>query len=424
MDQPSLINSLFFAQAGETNVYAIVAPVVVLLIALEIGAAFYLRRQLITFQEAVMNFGTQLCNQTTNLLVAVGVVTVYGWLWSNYRLMDITMSPLMWVVLFLSVDFIFYWVHRWAHATNIGWAAHSPHHSAQEMNFFVALRASVTMRLYSFFFFWPLTLIGFEPKHIVMMTGIHLFQAFLHHTELVPKLWKPIEYIFTTPSHHRVHHGMNFAYLDKNFSEFTIIWDRLFGTFAEEKEKVAYGMYDGPTSWNPLRINFHQYGKVWALSQTFPRTIDKLKVWFMPLTWRPVGVPAFVMGSETNASNQVKFETIPFAGAKPYLILHAILCLILTLLVIKGNSPWSPEQRWAGAALLWLAVFNWSGILESKRWLLPAELLRLGLISIAFLSFSPTSGYEQFAIVISAVMSAAWAVKYFRARPINKIVLA
>jgi alkylglycerol monooxygenase len=371
----------------------------VVLIALEIGAAFYLRRQLITFQEAIMNFGTQLCNQTTNVLLAVGVVAAYGWLWGNYRLLDITMTPLLWVVLFLSVDFIFYWVHRWAHATNIGWAAHSPHHSAQEMNFFVALRASVTMRLYSFFFFWPLTLIGFEPKHIVMMTGIHLFQAFLHHTELVPKLWKPIEYIFTTPSHHRVHHGMNFAYLDKNFSEFAIIWDRLFGTFAQETEKVAYGMYGGPTSW---------YGKVWALAQTFPHTLDKFKVWFMPLTWRPAGVPAFEPLQEVNANNQVKFETTPFAGAKPYLALHAVLCLLLTLLVIKGNSQWSAEQRWAGAALLWLAVFNWSGILESARWLRPAELARLVLTAGAFLSFSPTNGLEQTVIVAIALVSVVW----------------
>ena len=419
--EASLINSLFFAKGGETNIYAIVAPVVVALIALEIAASVYLRRQLISFQEAVMNFGTQLCNQTTNVLVAVVVVTLYGWLWRNYRAFDLQMTPLLWVALFLGVDFIFYWVHRWAHATNIGWAAHSPHHSAQEMNFFVALRASVTMRIYSFFFFWPLALLGFKPEHIVMMTGIHLFQAFLHHTELVPKLWKPIEFLFTTPSHHRVHHGMNFAYLDKNFSEFLIIWDRLFGTFAQENEKVAYGMYDGPTSWNPLRINFHYYQKVWQLSQTFPRTADKFKVWFMPLTWRPAGVAPFVMGAETNATNQMRFETTPFVRAKPYLALHAVLGLLLVLLVIKGNSPWSPEQRWAGAALLWMAVFNWSGILEARRWLLPAELLRLALTAAAFLSYSSSSSAEQAVIALLAVGSAGWAWLNFRVAPAAEV---
>ncbi len=410
----SLLDSVLFAQVGETNIYALIAPVVLALIALEIGAAFYLRKKLITFQEAIMNFGTQLCNQTTNVLLAVGVVSIYGWLWEHYRLTDITMSPLMWVVLFLGVDFIFYWVHRWAHAVNIAWAAHSPHHSAQEMNFFVALRASVTMRLYSFFFFWPLTLIGFTPKHIVMMTGIHLFQAFLHHTELVPKLWRPIEYLFTTPSHHRVHHGMNFAYLDKNFGEFLIIWDRLFGTFAQEQKPVAYGMYDGPTSWNPLRINFHYYQKIWQLSRTFPQTSDKVKVWFMPQTWRPAGVAPFVMGAETTVQNQVKFSSTPFSGAKPYLMVHGIWGLFLVLLVIKGNSPWSPEQRWVGATLLWWSVFNWSGILEAKSWLLGSELARLLCTAMAFLVFSPSTGLEKICIVSLGLSSAVWASTHFK----------
>ncbi|HNN01505.1 MAG TPA: sterol desaturase family protein, partial [Turneriella sp.] len=242
------------------NVYALLTPIAIFFVLLEIAACFVFKRKYINFQEAVANFGTALGNQTTNLLVAAGVYEVYGWLHANYRVAGpLEMTPVNFILLLLGVDFIFYWVHRWGHEMKIMWAAHSPHHSAEEMNFFVALRASVTQRLFSFFFFWPLTLVGFTPFDIYTMTALHLFISFLHHTEFIPKLWRPIEFIFTTPSHHRVHHGANYQYLDKNFGEFLIIWDRMFGTFAEEREKIVYGMYNHPQSFNPIKINFHYY---------------------------------------------------------------------------------------------------------------------------------------------------------------------
>ena len=254
-----------WAQGGaaqETNVYAFLTPLALFFVVLEMLLNWLYRRDYISFPEAVANFGTALGNQTVNVLVAAGVYLVYGYLWEHYRLFTIELNALTFVLLLLGVDFIFYWVHRWGHALNIMWAAHSPHHSAEEMNFMVALRASVTQRLTSFLFFWPLTLIGFKPLHIYAMSGVHLFVAFLHHTEFIGKLgW--FEKYFTTPSHHRVHHGVNFPYLDKNFGEFLIIWDKLFGTFAEEREKVVYGIYNHPQSWNPLVINFHYYRVLW-----------------------------------------------------------------------------------------------------------------------------------------------------------------
>jgi alkylglycerol monooxygenase len=180
------LSILLQTTSSPTNIYAIITPFALGFMMLEIGLAWYYKRDLITFQESLANFGTALGNQTTNVLVAAGVYVVYGYLWENYRLIaDIPMNFWTYFILFLGVDFIFYWVHRWGHHINIMWAAHSPHHSAEEMNFFVALRASVTQRLFSFFFFWPLTIIGFKPSDIYIITGIHLFQAFLHHTELI-----------------------------------------------------------------------------------------------------------------------------------------------------------------------------------------------------------------------------------------------
>jgi len=400
-----------------TNIYALLTPIALGFILLEMGFCWYYKKSYISFQEAVANFGTALGNQTMNVLVAAGVYVAYGYLWENYRLIpNLEMNFVNVLVLLVSIDFIFYWVHRWGHEVNIMWAAHSPHHSAEEMNFFVALRASVTQRLFSFFFFWPLTIIGFKPIDIYAMTGLHLFISFLHHTELIPKLWRWVEFIFTTPSHHRVHHGINFSYLDKNFGEFLIVWDRLFGTYAEEEEKVLYGMYNPPNSWNPISINFHYYQILWKDAMAAPRWIDKFKIWFMPLTWRPEGLPPKPPIKEVTEQNQQRYHTVMFSGAKPYLIVHIVLGIALMLVVIDPKSPWNTTERWIGSFLLWHMIINWSGIMESKSWLLISEVLRLVGSCVILIYFSVPEVWSPLNLVWIGIslISIIWSCLFFR----------
>ncbi len=380
----------------------------------EVAVCIIYRRSYISFPEAIANFGTALANQTVNVLVAAGVYVIYGYLWENFRLFTIELNWFTFILLLLGVDLIFYWVHRWGHSVNILWAAHSPHHSAEEMNFMVALRASVTQRVCSFLFFWPLALLGFTPFDIYMMSGLHLFIAFLHHTELIGKLgW--FEKYFTTPSHHRVHHGVNFKYLDKNFGEFLIIWDKIFGTFAEEDEKVVYGIYDHPQSWNPLRINFHFYIILWKFARATPKWSDKLRVWFMPAGWRPPGIEAKEM-VEITAENQVKFRPPMFDGAKPYLLAQAAVGVFLMLGVISNLLGWNAVERWIGAALLWWHVINWGGILESRPWLITSENLRIAVTAAALLLFNDNAGLTAYsaAIVAVSLFSVLWTNLYFR----------
>lgn len=398
----------------ESNVYAYLTPVALFFVLLEIALCLVYRREYISFPEAIANFGTALGNQTVNVLVAAGVYVIYGFLWENFRLFTIEMNWWSFILLLIGVDFIFYWVHRWGHAINIMWAAHSPHHSAEEMNFFVALRASVTQRLCSFLFFWPLTLIGFHPLHIYMMSGIHLFIAFLHHTEFIGKLgW--FEKYFTTPSHHRVHHGVNLQYLDKNFGEFLIIWDKIFGSFAEEREKVVYGIYDHPRSWNPIRINFHYFVILWRYAVAAPFWWDKIRVWFMPAGWRPRDLPQKEL-VEITTENQVKFRPNMFAGAKVYLIVQFVVGVVLMLGVISNLLSWSLSERWIGAGLLWWHIVNWSGILEARNWLWLSENLRIAATLYAIVVFNQL--YQPSVFLVSAVLvsifSFAWTSLFFR----------
>lgn len=398
----------------ETNVYAYLTPIALFFVLLEVAACFVLRRNYISFPEAIANFGTAIGNQTVNVLVAAGVFVVYGLLWENYRLFTIELNWWSFILLLLGVDFIFYWVHRWGHAINIMWAAHSPHHSAEEMNFFVALRASVTQRFCSFLFFWPLALVGFQPLHIYMMSGIHLFIAFLHHTEFIGKLgW--FERYFTTPSHHRVHHGVNLQYLDKNFGEFLIIWDRMFGSFAEEREKVVYGIYDHPKTWNPVRINFHYFIVLWRYSLAAPYWWDKIRVWFMPAGWRPRGLGQKELVEITTA-NQVKFRPVMFDKAKLYLIVQFTVGVFLMLGVISNLLAWSTAERWLGAVLLWWLIVNWSGILEAKPWLWISENLRIAATLYTVIAFNELYQPSAFllALVTVSFFSFIWTNLFFR----------
>jgi len=257
--------------------------------------------------------------------------------------------------------------------------------------------------------------VGFKPLHIYMMSGIHLFIAFLHHTEFIPKLWRPIELIFTTPSHHRVHHGVNFKYLDKNFGEFLIIWDRIFGSFAEEKEKVVYGIYDHPKSWNPIRINFHFYIILWKYAVAAPFWWDKIRIWFMPAGWRPRGLETGEK-IEITTENQARFRPPMFRNSKFYLILQVVLGIALMIGVISNLYGWTTGEKWIGASLLWWQIINWSGILEARRWLWISENLRIVSTVFAVILFNEifTPSALLFALLAIAVFSIFWTFAYFR----------
>lgn len=404
----------------ETNVYAFITPIALIFIALEVFFCWYYKKTYISFSEAIANFGTALGNQTMNVLVAAAVFVGYGYLYENFRLFTIEINWLTAILLLLGVDFVFYWVHRWGHAINIMWAAHSPHHSAEEMNFFVALRASVTQRLTSFLFFWVLVVIGFSPIAIYTAVGLHLFIAFLHHTEFIPKLWRPIELIFTTPSHHRVHHGVNKQYLDKNFGEFLIIWDRIFGSFEEENEKVVYGIYDHPKSWNPISINFHFYKILWKFAVATPFWWDKLRIWFMPAGWRPRGIPGKEF-TEITGKNQIRFRPDMFAYAKLYLVVQVILGILLMMGVISNLYGWSPMAKWIGAFLLWWKIINWSGILEAKSWLWLSEIIRLPVSALCVIIFSEVEplSFTPLAAIAVVIFSTIWTNRFFRPKSLK-----
>lgn len=192
-----------------------------------------------------------------------------------------------WLLLFVLDDFTYYWFHRLNHQVRIFWAGHVSHHSAIRMHYATALRQGVGERVHKYLFWVPLALLGFDALMIFMMMSINLFYQFWTHTELIKRLPKPIEYIFNTPSHHRVHHASNYRYLDRNHAGVFIFWDRLFGSFSGEvdHEPPKYGLTENLTNTRPIHVATHEYKAIWRDVKRAQRWQDKLKYIFFAPGW-------------------------------------------------------------------------------------------------------------------------------------------
>jgi len=240
-----------------------------------------------TGQDTAANLAMGIGNVVINLGWKVAVLTAYFWLF-DYRLLELDVTSVgVWLAGFVLFDLAYYAFHRFGHRIRLGWAGHVNHHSSRRMNFSVALRQSWTTPLFKPFFYAPLALIGFHPLLIVTIEAVNLLYQFWLHTETVKRLG-PLEWIFNTPSHHRVHHGTNDAYLDRNYGGILIIWDRLFGSFAAEHERVKYGIRGDFHSYNPLKIAFHEWAGLIHDIRHAKQWRERLHFITKPPGWKPM----------------------------------------------------------------------------------------------------------------------------------------
>jgi len=377
-----------------TNIYALFTIPVLLLIVAEISYCLITKKPYYTFQDSISSLGTAIINQCTNLLVSLFFFPTYKLL-NDFWGFDLPLEWWSYALLFLGVDFLFYWFHRMGHTMNILWAAHMPHHSTEELNYAVALRASVTQRAASFFFYWPLTLF-WSADLVLGMVAFHLILQLIPHTRVVPKLPRYIESWLNTPSHHRIHHACNKQYRNKNFGGFIIIWDRIFGSYVEEIETPYYGVTMHPGTWDPTIINFQWWGYLFKDMLATKSWWDKIRLWFMPIGWRPADLPPrnVVMKLDGSAKTQVKFATQDFKFLRPYLVLQILVGMGTMLFVIAGSSPLSFIEKMSLGFLLWLSATLWSAVLESKTWALKMEPVKT-LMSCLLLSFYLAKYYPQ-----------------------------
>lgn len=191
-----------------------------------------------------------------------------------------------WVLVMLGLDLGYYWHHRFSHRSRIAWAGHQAHHSSEHMNFGTALRQKWNP-WFEFFFWLPLPLLGFAPWTLYVAFSLNLIYQFFVHTELVGRLPRPVELVFNTPSHHRVHHGSDPEYLDKNYGGILIVWDRVFGTFQQEVQRPTYGLTTPVGTYHLLKLQYGDYAALWRDVRAAGCWRDRLGYVFGPPGWAP-----------------------------------------------------------------------------------------------------------------------------------------
>lgn len=262
-------------------------PFMVVLILAEMIYSHYHHKALYTGKDTAINLMCTTLNFLNDLLFRVVTLAVLSW-FNGFSLFSFEVKNwVYWVLLFFAQDFAYYVLHYVDHYVRFFWASHVTHHSSEKFNFTVAIRSSVFQPYYRFLYFIPLALMGFEAFDIVFMYAATQVYGFWVHTETVGKLPTWFEFIFVTPSHHRVHHASNVEYLDSNMGMVLIIWDRIFGTYRPELDnvKVRYGLTKNLDSFHPAKVVFHEWKSIAYDVKKSDRLKDKLMYIFGPPGW-------------------------------------------------------------------------------------------------------------------------------------------
>lgn len=275
----------WFYVLNELSLLYLIIPFFVLEI-IRYGAMKRLNKDLIMDSIAnVVTFGGFLLIDF--ILAILAVVKIYFWVYNNFSLPHLELNWATVITCLLLADFAYYWEHRMTHRVGLGWATHTVHHSSEHFNMSVAYRFGPLDGVLPIIFSLPIVMLGFDPMLVLLSeVFVQVFQTLLH-TEIIGKLFKPIEFIFNTPSHHRVHHGSNRQYWDKNYAGIFIIWDRMLGTFEPEEEKVRYGISEALNSNNPIHVFFHGITRLHKKVKQTKGFKNKVLVFFKPPDWVP-----------------------------------------------------------------------------------------------------------------------------------------
>jgi sterol desaturase/sphingolipid hydroxylase (fatty acid hydroxylase superfamily) len=399
-------------------VYSI--PLFFLLIGIELLITKMRKLSYYRFNDAITNLSCGIGSQVSGIFLKLLTVLAYIKLYQVSPLNGkIPSAWWVWILLFVAVDFFYYWFHRLAHEISLMWGSHVVHHQSEEYNLTVALRQAWYQGAFSFVFYLPLAIAGFPPAMFFVISSLVTLYQFWIHTKLIHKLPAPVEFIFNTPSHHRVHHGVNPQYIDKNHAGTFIIWDRMFGTFQPEEEEVVYGITKQPKSWNPIWLNF----EYWYDLMKDVLKVHKWKQAVLLLVKMPGWKPEEMGGTEVHKKVTVasfqKYDTDIPAGLSYYVFFQFIIVLVSAtmFLLFEAKSPFTDSMLLKGGAAL-LIIFSLltiGGIFDKRNWVKPLEYVRLAATALAvILMFRDTSQFNVIAIVVTALVlvSCAWFSRY------------
>lgn len=271
----------------QNSLLAYATPIFFLLIFLEAWWARRQHKQVFEFSDSLTSISCGIFTVTIELFAKALLLGLFILVEQRFGLFQWSeASWVTWVVFFLLLDFVYYWAHRWSHEINFLWGGHVPHHQSEQYNLTTALRQGAWQDISHWPLYLPLAVLGCPPSVFIILLTVSKLYQFWIHTRLIGKV-PLIEGILNTPSAHRVHHGINDAYIDKNHGGTLMIWDRLFGTWQEEKEEVVYGVRKAFQSRNPITAHVDWLVTLWRDARLSGRWQDLFTIWFRPTGWRP-----------------------------------------------------------------------------------------------------------------------------------------
>ena len=393
--------------------YAI--PAFVLLILIEYLYGYWAKKQTQNWVDTVASLSSGITNILKDVMgLTIGIIS-YSFLVKHLAVFHFDKNYwYLYVLAFLGKDFAGYWIHRLEHKINVFWNRHLIHHSSEEYNLPCALRQSISEIFgYTALFLLPLAIIGVPAEVYAVVAPLHLFLQFWYHTQHIEKMGF-LEKIIVTPSHHRVHHAINPIYIDKNFSQIFIVFDKIFGTYQEElpDEKPVYGIKKAVETWNPFIINF-QHLFYLARDAFFTNNwADKLKIWFMPTGWRPEDVQLrFPMTIIENPAHQKKYMPEISNGVVLYAVFSLLFTIAFTLYFFNHLGDLSKFEIGFGTFFIMLTIFGYTSLMDKSFWALAAEFVRLVTIAIFFsmtsdwFLFKNYASFLPYCILIVVVLS-------------------
>jgi len=362
-------------------------PIFFLLIGIELAVERFSHRKLYRLPDTISNLSCGITSQLSGLFLKVLAIGVYEILYSNFAFFEWERNWVYWVALFFLVDFAYYWAHRMSHEINLFWGGHVVHHQSEEYNLSVALRQSSFQVVWTFAFNLPLALLGFKTLDLALMAALNTLYQFWIHTDTIKKLGF-LEYFLNTPSHHRVHHGRDPKYIDKNHAGSLIIWDKMFGTFQAEEEPPTYGITKPINSWNAVWANFSHYVEMGKDLKRIEKWGDKIKYLFKKPGWLPESLGGYRVAPEVDKDSYKKYETPAPVALHYYVLFQYTLCLIGTGLFLFKQDNFLIGEKVFFAIIISIVVVNCGVLFENKSWVRWAEWLRIIVYSLLLIAFT------------------------------------
>jgi sterol desaturase/sphingolipid hydroxylase (fatty acid hydroxylase superfamily) len=365
----------------------------------------------------VSDLGAGIASQVVEVFLKVLVVLLYAWVYEHWRVLEFAEgSPWPWIIAFVGIDLGFYWWHRFSHVVNVMWGVHVVHHHSEDFNLSVALRQPAFELATAIWFYVPLALFGVPAVVWVTMYALNLFFQFWVHTELVDRLG-PLEGILNTPSAHRVHHGINPKYLDKNYGGIFMLWDRIFGTYQREEEPVVFGVTKPLRNFNPVWANVEYFAQLAKQASGFPSWRDKLWVWWAHPGWQPAEMGPSAPVPEVSRDTYRKYGPELPRPLRRYIWLHFWVAFLGSGAVMSLAPTVSPGAMILPGIVVLATLAALAGLAEKKRWAYPLDVARqvatvalLAVHGLSALSFVP-------AVSLLAVVTFLFAALHSRFRP-------